>query len=93
MLSQDAGLLRCSTPAPLLAMVTHGAKDVNARANCGKAPGPTDPIRYREELSLHKKGFSTSVIAECVHVCQRRVQQTIREARGSGGQEGRDEAK
>jgi DNA-binding NarL/FixJ family response regulator len=35
--------------------------------------------RRREVLSLHRKGYPTSVIAERVHVCRRRVQQIIRD--------------
>jgi DNA-binding NarL/FixJ family response regulator len=46
--------------------------------------------RYREVLSLHEKGYPTSIIAERVHLCRRRVQQIIREARGA---EGRGRAK
>ena len=49
--------------------------------------------RCREVLSLHKKGYPTSVIAERVHVCQRRVQQIIREAQGPDGPKGRSEAR
>ncbi|MHC5054357.1 MAG: hypothetical protein ACYTKD_06530 [Planctomycetota bacterium] len=41
--------------------------------------------RYRRVLSLHEKGYPTSVIAERVHLCRRRVQQIIRERRGPGG--------
>ena len=39
--------------------------------------------RVREVLSLHKKGFPTSAIAERVNVCQRRVQQIVRESKGT----------
>jgi DNA-binding NarL/FixJ family response regulator len=35
--------------------------------------------RRREVLSLHEKGLPTSVIAERVHVCRRRVQQIIKD--------------
>ena len=35
--------------------------------------------RRRKVLSLHAKGFPTSVIAERVYLCRRRVQQIIRE--------------
>ena len=35
--------------------------------------------RYREVLSLHEKGYPTSVIAERVHLCQRRVQQIVKD--------------
>ncbi len=35
--------------------------------------------RRRKVLSLHAKGFPTSLIAERVCVCRRRVQQIIRE--------------
>jgi hypothetical protein len=46
--------------------------------------------RRREILSLHRKGYPTTVIAdppaggERVHVCRRRVQQIIKEMTGAG---------